>query len=189
MMLVNIKIRYGDYNPDLLFNICEKFNMYMDVFFNYIDISHENLKKKDIIRNFFLTKNFSEESFDLKIRNYISTNLPNLKKIKHSFLINFIKINKKKLDEFQLYKHASLIPLFKFNNIQENNTYFINKIIKNITKKNFYFLDFLMEDYKLLKDDKIEKIIHLIRFISKYSYTQFKESNNYNDRFDFFFFF
>ena len=187
MMLVNIKIRYGDYNPYLLFNICEKFNIYFDVFFNYINISHENLKKKDIITNFFLTKNASEESFELQLKNFISTNISNSKPINHSFLIDFININKSKLDDCQLNEYFSLIPLFKLNNIPENNIAFIDKIINDILEKKVYFLGFLIEDYKLLTDDKIEKIISLIKFISKYHYNQYKKLNENIYSYEFFF--
>ena len=188
MMLINIKIKYGDYNPDLLFNICKKFNLFDYAFFDYINISHENLKKKDIIANFFLTKNSSDEPFELKLNKYISANVSNLKRINHSFLINFIIAkNTKLIDNYQLEEFFSVIPLFKLNNIQENNFILINKIIKNILKKKVFFLSFLIEDYKLINDDKIEKIILLIKFISKHCYNKFKKKNPNIDKYEFFF--
>ena len=188
MMLINIKIKYGDFNPELLFNICKEFNLFMDVFFNYIDISHENLKKKEIIQNFLLIKYSNEDSFDIKFKNYLSHNFSDLKQVNHSFIINFFTNINKKFDEMKIREYNSLIiPSFKLNNIPEKNNYFVNLLIEGIINKKIYFLNFLIEDYKIITDNEIEKIIRLIKFISKKCYDKLKKINLYTNKYNFFF--
>jgi hypothetical protein len=53
MVFIHIKIKYGDYNPIMLFNISKHFNCPKEIFMTYIGCLHENLTKKDI---FFFVK-------------------------------------------------------------------------------------------------------------------------------------
>ena len=140
MMLINIKIKYGNYNPNILFNICKKCNMFMYSFFNYIDISHENIKKKDIISQFFLTKEKTED-LELNLKNCIFSNFSYFKTINHSFLTNFYTDNKIKnqFDELDFYEYYSLFYMIKLRNIPEKSNIFINIIIDKIIKKKFFF--------------------------------------------------
>ena len=168
MIIVNINIKYGDYNPELLFNICLKFNLFEEAFLYYINILHENLNKKEVIREFFLTKDISEKSLDLKLKDYIISNLPKIRNHNHSFLIFFFIDVQKKLDKLDLKDYYYLIPPLKLNYIPENIPKFINSMIYNVKNKKLNLWDFLTEDYKLITEESIKRILNLIKYISKY---------------------
>jgi hypothetical protein len=90
ILLINIKIKYGDYNPNLLYYICIKYFSFNDAFFYFIDSLQENVHKNERIKHFFLyTKLDNKYEMDLEIKNYISKNIPTINNMKNSLFIKF----------------------------------------------------------------------------------------------------
>ena len=87
MVFIHIKIKYGDYNPVMLFNISKNFDCPKEIFMSYVDCLHENLTKKEIIEHFMLSKAYSNQDLDFN-KKYISYNFYKLKQINHSFILN-----------------------------------------------------------------------------------------------------
>ena len=91
MMIINIKIKYGNYNTELLYLISKQYGYMQKALLYYYDSLHENIDKKERMKHFFLTKKSSEKSLEDKLKRFIYDNLPNLKEINHSFFMYVIK--------------------------------------------------------------------------------------------------
>ena len=157
MMLIYIKIKYGDYNPNILFNICNSYHSYfMDVFNLFIDSLKENGDKKELLKHFFLTK---DNLFSIK--NYISKNISSIKSMKNSFFFKYLK-------KYRILGDIKTTNLH-FINIPENINLIYNKIIKGIYKEKIFYFDFLKEDYGVIQENNILNRIELLKSISNHT--------------------
>ena len=73
MMLIYIKIKFRDYNPRILFNICNNYFTFIDVFLLFIEGLKENKNKKEFAKHFFLTKEEYNNNIKFEIEKYIYT--------------------------------------------------------------------------------------------------------------------
>ena len=162
MVFIHIKIKYGDYNPVMLFNISKNFDCPKEIFMSYVDCLHENLTKKEIIEHFMLSKAYSNQDLDFN-KKYISYNFYKLKQINHSFILN---------------SGLTDIPLLKLHLIPENNKRCINRFIEEIISGKICFLDFLVEDYRTITEAQLRSAIHLLKSISKKCYIKYKKEND-----------
>ena len=164
MVLIHIKIKFGDYNPAILFNISKHFDCPKKIFLKYVGCLHENLTKKEIIDHFLLSKTYSNQDLNFN-KNYISYNFYRLKQINHSFILN---------------SGLNIIPQLKLHLIPEHNEQYINSIIEIIVSQNIHFLEFLVEDYRVITIDQLKTIIHFLKSISKKCFIKYKEKFNDN---------
>ena len=147
MVFIHIKIKYGDYNPIMLYNISKHFDCSKEIFISYVDCLHENLTKKEIIEHFLLSKSYSNQYLDFD-KKYISANFYKLKKINHSFILN---------------SGLNILPQIKLHFIPENKKEYIDLLIDHIVSKKIYFLNFLTEDYSEITEDTLKSVINLLK--------------------------
>jgi len=159
MVFIHIKIKYGDYNPVILFNISKHFDCCKEIFMSYVDCLHENLTKKEIIDHFLLSKAYSHQDLDLN-KNYASYNFYKLRQLNHSFIFN---------------SGLNIIPQIKLHLIPENKKEYINSIIEDIISKKVSFLDFLVEDYRTITEAQLKSALYILKSISKKCYIKYKE--------------
>ena len=172
MVLIHIKIRYGDYNPVILFNISKRLDCSKEIFMSYVDCLHENLPKKEIIDNFLLLKTNLSHDLEFNSNYYVSYYFYKLQKRNHSFLFK---------------SGLNIIPHLKLHLIRENDKENIFYLIDAIISKKVYFLDFLKEDYRSITEDALKSAIKLLKSISKICFNKCKEKekNVNNKRYEF----
>jgi hypothetical protein len=172
MVLIHIKIRYGDYNPVILFNISKRLDCSKEIFMSYVDCLHENLSKKEIIDNFLLLKTNLSHDLEFNSNYYVSYYFYKLQKRNHSFLFK---------------SGLNIIPHLKLHLIRENDKENIFYLIDAIISKKVYFLDFLKEDYRSITEDALKSAIKLLKSISKICFNKCKEKekNINNKRYEF----
>ena len=159
MVFIHIKIKYGDYNPVMLFNISKHFDCPKEIFMSYIGCLHENLTKKEIIDHFLLSKAYSNQNLNFN-KNYICYNFYKLKQKNHSFIFN---------------SGLNIIPQLKLHLIPEKDKQYINSIIEIIISQNIHFLEFLIEDYRIITSNQLKSVIYLLKSISKKCFIKYKE--------------
>ena len=175
-ILINVKIKFGNYNPELLYNICEKYNYFIKVFVCYMNSLQENIEKKEKVKHFFLTKKSSKEPFELQLKNYIYFNLNNLKEMKNSILLDFIKemIESKDNKTIKMKSYISLI------NVPMNNNYILNYFIDNLVCNRIFIFDFLKEDHTQITDDHILNMANLLKYITQNCNERFSRQDYYD---------
>ena len=162
MMLINIKIKYGDYNPNLLYYICNKYFSFNDAFFYFVDNLEENAHKNERVKHFFLHKKINNNSgMHLEIKNYISKNISTIKYMKYSLFIKFFV----EMRENYFYW---IVPNLHIINISYNIEKIYNILIEDIINRKLYYYDFLSEDPKNLEENLIYSKIDLLKSLSQY---------------------
>ena len=174
IMLFNIKIKYGDYNAQLLFFICDKFFSFNEAFLIYLDNSQENIEKKERVKHFFLIKKDLKKNMKFEIKNYIYKNISEIKPMNNSIFLNFIiKGLAEKYSKYDLF-----LPYLHLLNIPLNNEIIFNMIIQLIIDKEKHFFDFLKEDCTLIDENTIIKRLNFLKSVSKHLFYIFKKKQN-----------
>ena len=181
MMLINIKIKFGDYNPRLLFNICNNYFSFIDVFLLFIDGLKENIDKKEFVKHFFLTKEPCNNYIRIEIEDFIWKNISSLKQLKNSlFFIFFIEMRKNMPHYGE--RDNNLFPIFNSINMPENINIFYNIIFKGIEEVFIYYFEFLKQPHEEIQENNILKRIELLKLIPIYCHNiSIKEQNEYEN--------
>ena len=173
IIIIYIKIKYGDYNPNLLYYICntsynsiEGTYSFENTFFYFIDSLQENVHKNERIKHFFLyTKLDILNEMHSEIKNYIFKNISTIQYMKYSLFIKFCY-------ESSIY-YLYQIPTLHIINMPNNIEQFYNILIEGIIDRRIYYFDFLGEDPKNLEENLILSKIDLLKSISKNTYSKF----------------
>ena len=178
LMLLHIKIKFGDFNPILLINILKEYNQEneLEIFVYYLINLKEDIPPHERIKHFFLTKNVNKEHFNFKfeLKNYISNNKEIFKYKKITYFSYFIK----KYLNFDTFCDFDYI----INSKNEENYY---KIFNN----EILYFEFLKEDYRTNKVQEMITKIDILKSISKsiYSFYKYPQESEKTYSFEFLF--
>ena len=210
MMLIFIRLKFGKFNPYILYQYTSKYNEKNPVFLLFLKAYFNNDNKNDIPYHFFLLDNklylsfpdkyiikhkrnidyfnLKNSIFSLKevLLSFISYISPILKNIDFSLIFHYIKsiINKK--SEYDINSNYDFFNSFKFIflgiSLEQNRDLF-NKIIGLIFSKNIVksFFSFLDIDPILFTEENIKHKIKVLKQISLYIE---ENRENTNDIFD-----
>ena len=189
LILIYTKIKYGDYNPEILFLFMHFYKDYRNILLFFINCINENKNNNEIKNHFFMgkfSKNnnnigyikgiiFLDIAFNSKDEKTIDFLLGNLKfffnkylsdlyEIKYSLVFDYlteILTNNGKYEKEKKYLYPTIIF-----NIGQNEK--INKIIlEKIYSSEISFYEFLKVEYDNKNENKFRKIIHLFDKMAK----------------------
>jgi hypothetical protein len=190
IILIYIKFKFGNYNPEILFLFFEYYQQYNKIFLLFIKSIKENNKdNKKIVNHFFIgdfapnKKNllYLNQKFKINMRTYYKVKsqyflfdniifffnnyLENLNEIKYSLVYDYIISI---LTEFGKYNKEKeyLIPYIMLNIGQ--NEKIINLILEKIINYEFNLFDFLKVEYDEKNENKFRKFIYLFIQTSKH---------------------
>ena len=189
LILIYTKVKYGDYNPEILFLFMHFYNDYGNILLIFINCIKENNNNNEIKNHFFMGK-FNKNNNNIKyikdlilidimfghnqeksiyffldnliffFRKYLS----DLYEIKYSLVFNYLNeilTTNGKYEKEKHYLYPSIIL-----NIGQNEK--INKIIlEKIYSSEISFFEFLKEEYDIKNENKFRKIIHLFDKMTK----------------------
>ena len=180
MVLIHIKIKYGDYNPVRLFNISKYFNCPKKIFMSYVDCLHENLTKKEIIDHFLLSKSYLYHDLVLD-KDYIGSNLHELyqknKISRHFNSDNSLYENDKDIEYFLLSKSFSNQDIIYDKNYiclnfyklkQKNHSFIFNSGLNIIPYLKLHLIPENNEEYiDSIIDIIVSQNIHFLEFLTE----------------------
>ena len=189
LILIYSKIKFGDYNPEILYLFIHFYKDYENILLIFINCINENKNDNEIKNHFFMGK-FNKNNNNIKyIKNLVLTDsflynnhektiyffLDNLKfffskylsdlyEIKYSLVFNYLKkiLNDNvKYEKEKQYLYPSIIL-----NIGQNEK-IIKIILEKIYSSTISFYEFLKEEYDIKNENKFRKVIHLFDKMTK----------------------
>ena len=183
IILMYIKFKYGNYNPEILFIFLDYYKQYNKIFLLFIKCLKENSKEyRNIINHFFIgdfirnKKNINYLNEKLKFNNekkyktkriyflldnvifFFNNYLGDLNEINYSLVYNYIISILTEYGKYNKEKEC-LIPYIMLN-IGKNEK-IINLILGKITSYEINLYDFIKVEYDIKNENKFRKFIYI----------------------------